>query len=88
MVMQRFCRAQEYFDLVYGEDKNECALHVMGIVHGAARYMPDLVEYFTEQHGAMTVKTGIMGKSDIETTTMANYRSVSQLFVVLRCFGW
>ena len=60
--------------MVYGEDKNECAYHVMGIVHGAARYMPDLIEYFAEEHANMTVKTGVMGKSDIETTTMAAYR--------------
>ena len=59
---------------MYGEDKNECALHVMGIVHGAAKYMPDLLEYFAEEHCNMTVKTGIMGKSDIETTTMSSYR--------------
>lgn len=52
----------------------------MGIVHGAAKWMPDLLEYFAEEHGNMTVKTGVMGKSDLETTTMSSYRYDSPTF--------
>lgn len=46
----------------------------MAIVHNAAKYMPDLLEYFAEQHDSMVVKANVMGKSDVETTTMQAYR--------------
>ncbi len=65
---------QEYFDLVFSEDQNQCCKYVMGIVHDAAAYMPDLIEYFAEEHGSMDIKAGVMGKTDIETMTMSAYR--------------
>lgn len=48
----------------------------MAIVHNAACYMPDMLEYFADHQPNLTVKTGIIGHSgsDIETTTMAQYR--------------
>ncbi|XP_074646211.1 uncharacterized protein LOC141902401 [Tubulanus polymorphus] len=64
----------EYFDEVYGEISPGVTKHVMGIVHGAASYLPDLVDYFSENHPNMIVKAGILGKSDIETMTMLKYR--------------
>ena len=35
--------------------------------------MPDLVDYMSEHYPTLNVKAGVMGKSDIETTTMANW---------------
>ncbi|XP_054259988.1 uncharacterized protein LOC128984675 [Macrosteles quadrilineatus] len=65
----------EYFKIVFGEDSNGSAYHVMGIVHDAARYLPDLLDYMAEHYPSLTVKNGVLGRSsDIETTTMTQYK--------------
>lgn len=51
----------------------------MGIVHGEANYLPDFLDYFSTKFPSAPVKIEILGKKDIETTTMANfYSQVSQ----------
>ena len=65
---------KEYFDFVYGEPEQGVSNCVMGIVHGAARDMPDLLEYLGDEYANMTVKAGFLGKSDIETMSMEKYR--------------
>ena len=67
---------KEYFDFVYGEPEEGVSNCVMGIVHGAARDMPDLLEYLGDEYANMTVKAGVLGKSDIETMTMEKYREL------------
>ncbi|XP_020288577.1 uncharacterized protein LOC109857065 isoform X2 [Pseudomyrmex gracilis] len=65
----------EYFKVVFGEDENGNAYHVMGIVHNAAAYLPDLLDYMATNYPTLTVKNGVLGRSsDIETTTMAQYK--------------
>ncbi|XP_017877606.1 uncharacterized protein LOC108623546 [Ceratina calcarata] len=67
--------AQEYFKVVFGEDENGNAHHVMGIVHNAAAYLPDLLDYMADSYPTLTVKNGVLGRnSDIETTTMVQYK--------------
>ncbi|KAG6798566.1 hypothetical protein HZU73_06132 [Apis mellifera caucasica] len=67
--------AQEYFKVVFGEDENGNAYHVMGIVHNAAAYLPDLLDYMADNYPTLTVKNGVLGRnSDIETTTMVQYK--------------
>lgn len=52
----------------------------MGIVHGEANYLPDFLDYFSTKFPSAPVKMEILGKKDIETTTMANfYSQVSQM---------
>lgn len=64
----------EFFQFVFSEDENGNAYHVMGIVHDAASYIPDLLEHFAENYPTLTVKAGVLGhKSDIETCTMSQY---------------
>ena len=58
---------------MFGETSPGVCAHVMGIVHGGCTYMPDLVEYMAEHYPNLSVKAGVLGKSDIETTTMANW---------------
>ncbi|CAG0885762.1 unnamed protein product [Darwinula stevensoni] len=66
--------AREFLKEVFQEDGNGAAKHVIGIVHDAARYLPDLVQYMAETHPHLTVKNGILGRnSDIETTNMEKY---------------
>lgn len=65
----------KYLQVVFGEDEEGCARHVMGIVHDAASYLPDLLEHMAENYPSLTVKNGVLGRnSDIETTTMKQYR--------------
>lgn len=47
----------------------------MGIIHGEAGYLPDFLEYFSTGFSSAPVKIEILGKKDIETTTMANFYS-------------
>ena len=67
---------KEYFDFVYGEPEDGVSNCVMGVVHGAARDIPDLLEYLADEYPNMTVKAGVLGKSDIETMSMEKYREM------------
>jgi hypothetical protein len=65
----------KYLQVVFGEDEHGYAHHVMGIVHDAAAYLPDLLEHMADNYPSLTVKNGVLGRnSDIETTTMKQYR--------------
>ncbi|XP_026182376.2 lysine-specific demethylase RSBN1L-like [Mastacembelus armatus] len=70
---QRF--AEEFVTLSFSEDSSQAAHYVMGIVHGEASYLPDFLDYFSTKFPSAPVKMEIIGKKDIETTTMANYYS-------------
>lgn len=64
----------EFFEVCFAEDEQGYAHHVMGIVHDAARYLPDLLEHMAENYSTLTVKAGVLGRnSDIETCTMSQY---------------
>lgn len=64
----------EFFTVAFSEDVDGNAHHVMGIVHDAAAYLPDLLEHMSENYSTLTVKAGVMGRnSDIETSTMFQY---------------
>lgn len=66
--------SEEFFRVVFSEDENGLAHHVMGIVHDAISYIPDLLEHLGENYSTLTVKAGVLGRnSDIETSTMAQY---------------
>lgn len=65
---------QEFFKVVFQEDENGCAYHVMGIVHNAAAYLPDLLDHMAEMYPDLTVKAGVLGNlKEIETCTMHQY---------------
>ncbi|KAK5848817.1 hypothetical protein PBY51_008509 [Eleginops maclovinus] len=70
---QRF--AQEFVTLSFSEDSSQAAHYVMGIVHGEASYLPDFLDYFSSKFPTAPVKMEILGKKDIETTTMVNFYS-------------
>nr|XP_033814829.1 lysine-specific demethylase RSBN1L isoform X2 [Geotrypetes seraphini] len=71
--IERF--AEEFVDLVFSENENSAAYYVMGIVHGAATYLPDFLDYFSFNFPNSPVKMEILGKKDIETTTMSNFHA-------------
>ncbi|XP_056132641.1 lysine-specific demethylase RSBN1L-like [Lampris incognitus] len=72
---QRQKFAQEFVTLAFSEDSAQAAHYVMGIVHGAATYLPDFLDYFSTKFPSAPVKMEILGKKDIETTTMTNFYS-------------
>ncbi|XP_054480827.1 lysine-specific demethylase RSBN1L-like [Anoplopoma fimbria] len=74
-VSQRQRFAQEFVTLAFSEDSSQAAHYVMGIVHGEAGYLPDFLDYFSTKFPSAPVKIEILGKKDIETTTMANFYS-------------
>ena len=74
----------EFFQVCMAEDEEGFAYHVMGIVHDAAAYLPDLLEHMAENYSDLTVKAGVIGRnSDIETCTMSQYRDQ----VIIRIIG-
>ncbi|XP_059843210.1 lysine-specific demethylase RSBN1L-like [Hypanus sabinus] len=70
--MERF--SEEFVNLTFSEN-NSAAYYVMGIVHGAAAYLPDFLEYFAYSFPNAPVKMEILGKKDIETTTISNFNA-------------
>ncbi|XP_061578061.1 lysine-specific demethylase RSBN1L-like [Cololabis saira] len=71
--MERF--AEEFVTLSFSEDAAQAACFVMGIIHGAASYLPDFLDYFSYKFPTATVKMEVLGKKDIETTNMTNFHS-------------
>ncbi|RVE71994.1 hypothetical protein OJAV_G00057160 [Oryzias javanicus] len=71
--VERF--AEEFVSLSFSEDESQAACFVMGIIHGAASYLPDFLDYFSYKFPNAPVKMEVLGKKDIETTTMANFHS-------------
>lgn len=68
--------AREFLSEAFKEEPIGVAKYVLSIVHNAASYLPDLMEYFADSNPQLSVKMGVMGHSgsDIETTTMSAYR--------------
>ena len=64
-----------FFNLVYGE-LNQRARYSIGVLHDGARYLPDLVDYFSLTYPKMIVKTSnILNSKEVLTTTMGEYRN-------------
>ena len=66
----------EFLKESFREETPNVAKYVISIVHNAASYLPDFLEYFAMSEPHLTVKAGVLGHSgsDIETTTMQAYR--------------
>ena len=64
----------EYLQLSFKEETEGACLFVMSIIHGAAAYIPDCIDHFADNYPTMVVKQGVLGKSDIETTTFSEFR--------------
>lgn len=80
--------AQEFLDLAFAEHPKGAARYALAVVHGAASYLPDFLDYFAFNFPNTPVKMEILGKKDIETTTIANFHSqVGWRFVVRSSHG-
>nr|XP_042900967.1 uncharacterized protein LOC107452177 [Parasteatoda tepidariorum] len=68
------CLAEEFLKETFLEEPYGVAKYVMGIVHNAAEYLPDILEHFADRYPNLVVKAGALTRqSDIETTTMLKY---------------
>ena len=65
--------ARAFLRETFREEAEGVASHVMGIVHNAVAYLPEVVDYFSTQHPQVAVKTGHMRKSEIQTVRMWQY---------------
>merc|ERR1712038_369131 len=67
--------AKDFITETFKENEEGYAYYCCSVVHGAATYLPDFLEYLGSEHGSMTIKHGVIGQPrELETTTMANYR--------------
>lgn len=66
---------QEFLELAFSEISVGAARYALTVVHGAAAYLPDFLDYFAFNFPNTPVKVEILGKKDIETTTIANFHS-------------
>ncbi|XP_050810259.1 lysine-specific demethylase 9 [Gopherus flavomarginatus] len=71
--MERF--AEEFLALSFSENEKNAAYYALAIVHGAAAYLPDFLDYFAFNFPNTPVKMEILGKKDIETTTISNFHT-------------
>uniref|UniRef100_A0A8D0H8N5 Round spermatid basic protein 1 n=1 Tax=Sphenodon punctatus TaxID=8508 RepID=A0A8D0H8N5_SPHPU len=71
--MERF--AEEFLALSFSENEKNAAHYALAIVHGAAAYLPDFLDYFAFNFPNTPVKMEILGKKDIETTTISNFNT-------------
>ncbi|KAM9430017.1 lysine-specific demethylase 9 isoform 1-T1 [Salvelinus alpinus] len=67
--------AQEFLQLAFAERPRGAARYALAVVHRAAAYLPDFLDYFAFNFPSTPVKMEILGKKDIETTTIANFHS-------------
>lgn len=53
----------------------KAANYVLGVVRNSAEYLPDLLDYFAENHPSMTVKTSLLlNTKEINTLKISEYR--------------
>lgn len=71
--MERF--ACEFLELAFSEISKGGARYALSVVHGAAAYLPDFLDYFAFNFPNTPVKMEILGKKDIETTTISKFHS-------------
>ena len=80
-----------FFRIVFEEKEEGVATHVMGVVHDAARNIPELLQYFCEMHPKHTIKTEVLGKKkDIDSTCFLDYyKKVKETYQngTFRCGG-
>ncbi|KAB5546549.1 hypothetical protein PHYPO_G00073390 [Pangasianodon hypophthalmus] len=67
--------ACEFLDLAFSEISKGAARYALSVVHGAAAYLPDFLDYFAFNFPNTPVKMEILGKKDIETTTISKFHS-------------
>ncbi|XP_034028979.1 lysine-specific demethylase 9 isoform X2 [Thalassophryne amazonica] len=69
------CFAQKFLELTFAERQAGASSYPLAVVHSAATYLPDFLDYFAFNFPNTPVKMEILGKKEIETTTIANFHS-------------
>uniref|UniRef100_A0A8C4WQF4 Round spermatid basic protein 1 n=1 Tax=Eptatretus burgeri TaxID=7764 RepID=A0A8C4WQF4_EPTBU len=73
--LERFARC--FVDMAFSETSG-CSRFSMAIIHGAASYLPDFIDYFAFSFPGTAVKMEVLGKKDIETTSIENFSAQVQ----------
>ena len=58
--------ARLFFQEVFSEEPEHVAKHVIGIVHGAAKYMPELVSHFSVTRPELDIKVCMVGEFHVD----------------------
>lgn len=74
-LMKQF--ANYFLSLCYYEnEKTKRAEYTLGVVHNCATGIPDILEYFSENHPMMNVKSSILtNNKEIQTLKMSEYKN-------------
>uniref|UniRef100_A0AAY4B849 Round spermatid basic protein 1 n=1 Tax=Denticeps clupeoides TaxID=299321 RepID=A0AAY4B849_9TELE len=67
--------AHDFLELAFSESTEGAARYALAVVHGAAAYLPDFLDYFAFSFPNTPVKVEMLGKKDIETTTISKFHS-------------
>ncbi|KAM9785566.1 lysine-specific demethylase 9 [Neosynchiropus ocellatus] len=67
--------AREFLELTFSEETEGASPYALAVVHGAAAYLPDFLDYFAFSFPNTPVKVELLGKKDIETTTISSFHS-------------
>ncbi len=60
--------AREFLKLGLAEGEEDVPVYTMGIIHGAAAYLPDVLEYLASGYSHLPVKIGsLTNKQSVET---------------------
>lgn len=81
------CFTQEFLELAFAENPRGAADYALTVVHNAAAYLPDFLDYFAFNFPNTPVKVEILGKKDIETTTISNFHSQVREKAAAVCTG-
>jgi hypothetical protein len=66
--------AKEFLKLLFHEEEEGAAKYVIGIVKGAARKLPDLLDYFASRYPDLKVRHSYLTKDgNFETTSLGQY---------------
>ena len=65
--------ADMFLSEVFREEAECSPAHVMGVIHNAATFLPELIEHFATNHPDVAVKMGNLRNAEIETTSFADF---------------
>ncbi|KAL2104354.1 hypothetical protein ACEWY4_001222 [Coilia grayii] len=65
---------QDFLERTFSE-RTGAARYALAVVHGAATYLPNFLDYFAFNFPNTPVKMEHLGKKDIETTTISHFHS-------------
>lgn len=82
---ERDAIAQEFMVETFRESEPGVPVYVMSIVHSAAHYLPDLLEYMCNVHPNLTVKAGSLSGLEFNSMLMKDYYAKVSTLAMAQC---